>query len=676
MINKENDTRSNFITELHGLRGVALFLVVAFHLFAGGKVSGGVDVFLFLSGFLITRSLVGRFSRRDPGTLARYYSRTASRLIPAASVVLFSTLAISVLILPQGRLVEVARETTASALFVENWMLIHTQLEYGAAGSDTSPLQHFWSLSVQGQFFLCWPLVILLLSLVSRRLGLSLYWMTLVFSVILTLASFIYAIYLVSVDQPVAYFSTWSRLWQLTLGSVLSLVLLRWNLPLPAKSIVGWLGLIIVISTGFVLDAAHSFPGVQALLPVTGAGLVLAASGTKSRFGVNWLLDRWPLRKVADIAYELYLWHWPILILALAWNGNSRLSLRSAAVILIVALVLAYLTSRFISNPIQYMQPLYATKVAAFNVCATLLVVVSSVAYIVHSSYVERQYFQALLADSGQHPGALVGPKDNTVWLDDPRPAVDLARRDMPDVYDLDCIQNWRNLPKYTEVLQCQITSASEGAPRVVLSGGSHIIQWYGPFRDLAVENGWEFLVINKDGCRLSDPLIDPSINDSCNEWNAKAIPVIESLDPDLLITIGTTSGVGGTGESVSDGQISAWQMLNSKGISVVALRDNPRFEWEVPECILASSADWSECGVEFAATLTSEIDTLTKNFPQMTSLIDLTDLFCHDEFCPVLIGNIIVYRDDDHITNTFASSAKSRIEQELRQISPHLFPN
>lgn len=245
---------------LHGLRGVAVVLVVLFHLFGAGRVSGGIDVFLAISGFLFT----GLILRRVTGAgldVPAYLARLVRRLVPPVLPVLAFVVLATLVLLPAPMRAQTWQETAAVLLYVENWQLIASQLGYDAAGVQTSPLQHLWSLSVQGQFYLLWPVVLGITWWLLGRLRLPARTTLAVVVLAVTAASFGYAVHLHHLDQPVAYLHTGARLWELTLPGLLALTAARRRLPQAVRVGLGWTGLALIVSCGFVLDGAALFPG-------------------------------------------------------------------------------------------------------------------------------------------------------------------------------------------------------------------------------------------------------------------------------------------------------------------------------------------------------------------------------------------------------------------------------
>lgn len=662
------------------MRGIALGLVVAFHLFGHGRVSGGVDVFLVISAYLLTGSM-DRALRARRFSLGERYARTLSGLLPAALLVVVATGVAGLLILPASRAEQLLSEVVASALLMQNRELADAGLAYGAAGPTASPLQHFWSLSVQGQFLLLWPLVALVLAgiLVLSRRG----WSTRAFAIVAgttTAASFAYALWLVGVDQQVAYFSFPARFWEMGAGALAALVLTRVRLAPVVGGVLAWTGVALIVTSGFVVDGAHVFPGAWTLWPVLGTLALLAGSesGGAERVGLTRALRLRPVTWLADIAFPLYLWHWPLLVLYLSWRGHDRVGPLGAAGILIVSIAMAWLTQRrFIDVIARRARRAAVSRRGAGRVLATLVAVSLAVAGVAAAGVaLERQRADAALhaeVDASQHPGAAaLGAAEAGPWTEPPVPAIDVAALDVPDVYERDCIQNWRDGPGLDEVLICDDDS---GDRTVVLSGGSHAVQFYPALREIADAQGWRLVVVDKDGCRLAAD--DPEImrGAACAAWNERAIDVILSLHPDAVVTVGTETrsetGAEGT-EHVFAGQIAAWREITDAGVPVIALRDSPRFPWVVPEC-LQTVADPAQCGVARDEVFADVSPLETADLPDLVSGVDLADAFCTASRCEPIVGNVVAYRDQSHLTATYARTLAPLLAARLADAAPWL---
>lgn len=671
------------IPELHGLRGLALALVVAFHLFGNGRVSGGVDVFLVLSGFLATGSLLRRAERREL-RLGEHYGRTFSRLVPPAVVVLIATAALTWWVMPRGIWVQTGREILASALYYVNWEMIAGQLVYGAAGPQTSPLQHFWSMSVQGQFFLAWPIVVLIVVALARLARISPRSLLLVVVGGTTAASFVFAQGLHAVDQPVAYFHSWARFWELGLGGFLALVLPWLGLPGFLRPVLGWAGLGLVVSSGFVLDGGALFPGEWALWPVTGALLVLMGSGGSAVWGPRGLLQVAPLRFVADISYALYLWHWPLLIAYLHHTGLERLDWSGAGLIMAASVLLSWLTVKLVANPAQRFRERFGGIPAL--VAAALCVSLVAGGTVAGLRELERQDAELLaraeaVADAvddegpSEYPGALaLAPAYRDPVPDVPvQPAPAVAAQDRPEVDGDGCIEG-NATPVSDTVLTCVLSDGPDPGQVVVLVGDSHSIQWAPAMTEVGEAENWRVLLMARRGCRLAAPVEPPDPTSLCWSWRIKALQALKQMRPDAVLVIGSRTSPTQPGDTVNPAESRAWTELADVGIRVVTLRDNPRFGFDVPACV-EEQPDGVGCA-RARKDVFSPVNPVeaARGVPRSAVHLDLTRFICGKDQCEGVVGNVLIYRDDNHMTATYSTTLARPLHQALRAKAKWLF--
>ncbi|MCP2266125.1 Peptidoglycan/LPS O-acetylase OafA/YrhL, contains acyltransferase and SGNH-hydrolase domains [Promicromonospora thailandica] len=738
--------RGGRVAAVDGLRGLALLLVVVFHLFGHGRVSGGVDVFLVLSGYFATSTLL---RRAEDGTLRLtvHYARSLARLLPAALVVL-GAVTVALLVAPRAGRSAGLREVGAAATSWENWELVRGALAYGAAGPAASPLQHFWSLSVLGQFLAVWPLVVLSLVAVARRSRVGRRRPAparLVAAVTLaaTVASFAHAVLLVGVDQPVAYLSTFARFWELGAGALLALAPgLPGRLPGRLRTALGWAGLALVCGSGLLVDGATAFPGHWTLLPVTGALLTLTAllptplpspvpAGSPPRTtsgapeapdrslrsfsnatsprrhpdrSVRGVLGSAPLRWGGRVSYALYLWHWPVLVLWLLATGADDAGPLAAAGVLLVSTALAWLTTRWVAEPVLARAtgrpapsarrsppvadppptagapPATAAPTgaapparwvsAALAGGALLLLGCTQAAAAAHDA-AARHDVAGLRVPSPDHPGAAALGPDAALGVTPSapfRPATWAAADDRPPAA---CPQDTDR----SELLDCAVVRQDHPSAVVYLVGASHELQYQEAFAALAREHGWELREMLTQGCRLATSgeggLPYPP---SCAAWNERALDALVAARPDAVVVVGTHTFEDGSPERVLPGQAGAWRVLADAGVRVVTVRDNPRFEWFVPVCLESENIP-DACGRPRAEQLAAVSPLTTADgVPASAVHLDLTDAICGPVTCSAVVGNVLVYRDDDHLTSTYVRTLTPVIGVQLESVAPWLF--
>ncbi|MER7556544.1 acyltransferase family protein [Nocardioides sp. NPDC126508] len=690
---------SGHISEIHGLRGIALTLVVAFHLFGNGRVSGGIDVFLVISGFLATRSLVGK-AERGQVRLAEHYGRTFARLAAPALLVLATTAVLMVVFIPQTLWTQTTREIIASATYLLNWELISSQLSYGAAGPSSTPVQHFWSLAVQGQFFLVWPLVVVGLAAALRvvtrgRPGLAR--ALFVLTAAAFAVSFAYAIKVSAADQAAAYFNSVTRFWEIGAGALTALALRRLSLPESIKPYAAWAGLALVVSCGFVMDGADHFPGPLALWPVTGALLVMAGS-TPSPRGPRRLLEARPLRFVADISYELYLWHWPLLIAWLYHSGDERLTLASAAGVLVVSTLLAWATNRLVTRQVQtYVIRPGGPRALVATLAALVVAVGAGCSGLVAIDRSEDRAIEAAarLATADPYTTECLGAASlaasssgdvcrNPELRGELIPAVAAIGED-----DDNRGQCWSFEERPVRFSACPNGSTEGYAKRLLMVGDSHAVAPVGALDLIGKQRNWRIDVAARAACHWNARPLGQDIADNrpaCAEWNRQLEAYLrapEQQDLDAIIVTHsarkTTQPLGGETpyESTVNGLVEAWSHRPSKDVPVIALVDNPMFEPDNAAylrttlgCIQRHSPETAgeACGRPRADVLVKDPHRDAVAHDPNAHLVDLTDLFCEDRVCPAVIGNVIVYRDGNHITSRYARTLAPYLGQELAQ--------
>ncbi|GAA1142903.1 acyltransferase family protein [Nesterenkonia lutea] len=670
--------------ELHGLRGLAIAGVVLFHLFGAGRVSGGIDIFLAISGFLFTAMLLREAGTTGRVDFLRYFGRLARRILAPAALVILVTTFVGLLLLPLTRHGQLVTEARASLLYFENFELIRSQLSYEAAGAETSPFQHFWSLSVQGQFYLIWPLVALLAVWMARRSRFSPTTAMTGLVVMLMASSFGFALYMHQQSQAEAYLLTQTRIWELGFGGLLALLGARLMVPERLRTAAGWTGLALIISCGFLLDGASMFPGPWALWPLAGLALVMASAGPggdrqRTLTTAQGLLSTAPFSRLGDIAYGLYLWHWPLVIFMLELRGDEALSAADTILVLGVSLLLGWLTQRFIEQPLAR-RPRRdssaghrsAGRMTVALAAGTLLIgAAATTTYVQLTTAPEEDGLAMAGVDRILYPGADIISADDSARDVEFYPELGGISRRVPEYARTDCHQPTGDDPGSGEVLVCEDSAQpTNPAKTIMLAGGSHAGHWHNAWIMLAEKHNWEVLVSTKGGCvfRANDPE-EPS---TCDQWNDEFPEVLAEREPDLVVTPGTAVPREPGTEEIHDGAPDRWEEITATGTDLLLLRGTPRTEENVPDC-LAEGGDAVECAPDFEKFAST--DPLTElTLPENTYTVDLTDHFCPQQQCSAVIGNVLVYRDSHHLTNEYVETMVPHLERKLQESVPQLF--
>ena len=639
--------------ELQGLRALAVALVVVYHVWFN-RVSGGVDVFFLVSGFLLTGQLV-RAVDRGPIALRPLWGRMATRLLPVALTVLLATVVAAVLVLPEGRWFQTIREVAASALFLQNWQLAADAVDYAAQNNTASVVQHFWSLSIQGQVFVAWPLLVVLVVLIARRAGADLREYLALALVGVGVTSFSYSVALTAADQPLAYFHTLTRLWEFAFGGLLALGVDRVSLSRATRTVLGWTGAVGLLLCGLVLQVGSVFPGYAALWPTTCAALVIAAGVTGSRWGVDRLLAARPAQYLGDLSYALYLWHWPVLVLYLVGRGRDAVGLRGGVLIIGTSLVLAVLTHHLVERPaLRRAGPRPYRALAAGTALVLLTVAGWQIAAVHRITDVGRP------GDS-DHPGAraLAGAVAD--------PAVE-PLPPMVSVYeDWVRIDHWDCAPMARFPMDvCTQPVEYQPERRIVVVGDSHALQFAGALVPLAQQRGWQLISMVRGACPFSTASEVVFDDPDCLAWNGAAAAEIADLRPDGVVTLASRDVRTGLTEVTPPGFVEQWWRLHDLSIPVLAVRDNPRFDFSPPDCLQHLGRSAPGCGVERAAVYAPEPPWARLNVPPNVSFLDLSDQLCNAVHCPAEIGNVLVYMDDNHLSASYAATIAPAVERHV----------
>ncbi|GAA5129596.1 acyltransferase family protein [Pseudonocardia adelaidensis] len=612
-------------------------------------------MFFLISGFLLTGQLA-RAAARGRLDLRARWSRMVRRLLPSATVVLLGTVAAGALLLPETRWPQTVREIVATALFVENWRLAADAVDYTARNNTTSVVQHFWSLSIQVQFFVAWPLAVALIALVARRAPHRLHAHLTATLLGLFVASLSFSVALTATDQPLAYFHSLTRLWEFALGGLLALWIDRIPWTRGERVAFGWVGVLGLVACGFVLDGGSVFPGYAALWPTLCGALVLLGGVTRSRYGAHRLLVLRQAQFLGGVSFPLYLWHWPVLVLFMVARDQDEVGPVGGVAVIAVSVVLAVLTSRFVEDPLRHVR---VSDGDAYRYGAAAVTVVLLAAAIWQFGAGQRAVPTDGLGGP-QYPGA-------AALVDGEPEAAPLIPAPVSVYEDWVWVQDWDCVP-LAEVRSDICTQPVEAPPqrRVLVVGDSHLEQFIAALVPIARQHDWQLIGALRGACPFSTVSeLDP--NDAeCVAWNSAVVDKIAELRPDAVVTLATRDVRSGPTEQTPPGFIEQWRRLADLDIPVLAVRDNPRFAYDVPDCVRRHGRDEDPCGVDRDAVYPADPPYAQLDVPSNVTFLDLADYVCDDTRCPAVIGNVLVYLDDNHLTASYATTLAPVIEDQV----------
>lgn len=678
---------SGFRPDIEGLRAVAVLAVVLFHAGVPGIDGGfvGVDVFFVVSGFLITGMLWRDVSRTGTVRMARFYGARARRLLPAGTLVLVVTAIGSALWLPPLQARDAFGDGIASALYVGNYRFAARGTDYLAADAPPSPFQHFWSLGVEEQFYLLWPALIIGVAWLIRRRRGSADRAPSVVPYVLVLATVAVASFAVSSAwtttlPPWAFFSLPSRAWELALGGLVALSVPLWRrLPVRAAAVAGWVGLAAIVVACVRLGDTTPYPGTAALLPVLGTALVIGA-GCAAGSGVGRVLSLPPLGAIGRLSYSLYLWHWPLLILAPALIGHD-IGLPGRLAVVALAAVLAVLTLRLVENPVRIASALRASAtrslalggaVTAIAVGACLLLLSLRPVPVGHGAAAAALTVSAPTqaaaptADphdvavrelTAQVQAAVAASADLGAVPSNLSPPLADAAASKPEVFLNGCVRSW------LEIGQDECASGDVNSrTTVALVGDSHAAMWSPAFESVAEQRHWRLETLGKVTCPLLDiPLTSPYLGreyTECGQWRDEVAARLEAERPRLIVLsmsrrYGGDFGFTMYGPQWLDSLTSTVARLRATGAEVLVLGPVPDPRSTVPTCLSAHLDDATACSPERGLAMNTSGIAAESAATEAGGgrYADLSDLFCTVDRCPVIVGSDLVFRDDNHLT-------------------------
>lgn len=672
---------------------MAVLAVLLFHAgvpwLEGGYV--GVDVFFVVSGYLITSLLVRERTESGRISLSGFWSRRARRILPVSALVALATLAASWVWLEPVRVRDAATDAIGVATFSANVVFAHRGADYLQSALPPSPFQHYWSLAVEEQFYVVWPVLVLFACLgargglaVRRRIGSM--------ALVVTVVSFAACMVLMESSQPWAFFAPHTRAFELALGALVA--------TLPAAGVArdrmiaasaAWIGLGVVAASAVIFDESTRFPGPWAIVPVMATALLLRGGDATSWSPVV-LLGLRPMQWLGSRSYSAYLWHWPVLIVGAAALERD-LSVIEGLACTAGALVLSEISHRWPEEPVRravavrgVRAGLLATALASLVAGAGILVrnnppqiptagTAAAPTLTVTSTTVSGVLATApTLAPTTTVPAAPVLPSSapvieaivaaaaTTGLPSNLEPNLDAVRNDMPRIYSNGCHAGFgATVPK-----RCVVGDETSSVV-VGVYGDSHAAQWFPMFEKIAIKRKWKLIYYTKRGCPPADIEVYSSVlgkvYKECGPWRANVldrmvedqVKVVFVAHFDRLLSAATKTppwqkewraGLRGTLEA-----------LESRGIVPVLMEDTPWPGQDVPTCLSRNFAAVDACSQPVGQAYRDDMYEVRRDFQaEGRHVLWVRHMFCTANVCPNIAGNILMYRDDNHITVTYAS--------------------
>ncbi|MBF9133131.1 acyltransferase [Plantactinospora sp. S1510] len=717
------DSRRGRRTDLTGLRALAIVALLLTGAGIGFVPGGfvGIDVFFVISGFLVTGSLVGEWRRTGRISLLGFYARRVRRLLPTAALVLAASLMLTLFCLPRGRWAETGWDVLASGLSVLNWRLADQNAAAFVPDAATSILAHYWALGVTGQVLLVWPVLLLgIAGWAVRHRARDVRGPLLLTVGLVAVCSFAWSVQRTAGDPERAFLGTTTRLWELALGAALALLGARLTgLSHRLGTVLGWAGAAAVVGAVLVMRPGSGFPGYLALLPALGTAAIIASGAAGGRAaagdstagegsarpgtaggGPHRILASRPLQAVGAHCYPLYLWYWPLLVAAHARFGELRPA--AGAVVLGGAALLAFLTHRYVETPIRDGRR-YAWSPSQVLRAGGLLPAAAVLGGLLFQLTVwppvqptprsaaasaSARFTPTPTPATPTAPGAAVlgrSPRDSRAGVPVDRvrsitPNPQDAAQDLPDVYRHDCFPAASG-----ENARGCVYGDRTSTHTVVLAGDGHAASWVPALQSIAEAKRWRLVTYLNPNCpflKLPLDARDERTVATCARWydNVHA-ELIGPERPKLLLTTSSRypmrrGGQALTGadadEALAEGMRRTWSGLTAARIPTVVLRDVPILGTNSGMCVSANPKRLTRCVTGRSAALATgagaaqaaAVDKLDR-----VSLLDLNGAICPARECAPVIGGVLVYRDSQHLTATYARTLTPRLRGALDRI-------
>lgn len=700
-----------FRPDVEGLRAIAVIAVVLFHMKVAGFEGGfvGVDVFFVVSGFLITQLLLRELETSGTVSLHDFWARRARRLLPASCLVLVVTVIASRFMLAPSMLRDVGRDAIAAGAFVINFVFANRLGDYFNAqlGDLTpSPLLHFWSLAVEEQFYLLWPATLLL---VARWLPRPAAFRRNLLAVIalISVASLAASVWMTANEPTWAFYLLPARAVELLAGAALALAGTGVRLvDARFRAVLGWFGVVGVLYAVLAYDESVAFPGIAAMLPVLATVLIVAAGGFEPfRFGPGVVLGLAPMQWIGRHSYAIYLWHWPALVLSEAQWGP--LSMAQRTLVVAVALALSVASKALVEDPVRMSEGLsrFPGRSVVLGLGLSALAILVGASSLLFSPALdsgetaEAPELILIGSEEAQSDAEATDVSDTTVAdlppvvptadqllatlvaanrevLDEAllatdvpgnlRPSIGDVYDDRPAVYPDGCVNEGVD----DELRDCRYGDV--GARRtVVLYGDSHAAQWAPVFDEIALDIGYELIVLTKGGCPTADVSIATNtLGRTCPVWRDRVVDFIAGQQPTMVV-VTAWHEYDNDDDEWSGGLESTLSRIAPNTANLIVLADTPGAAADPQQCLSSNRTSMQNCSNRRErAVETGRIEVERAAAARFgATFVDPSDWFCTDDRCPMTLGDVLLFRDADHITTTGADWFAPLLEAAIRPI-------
>lgn len=653
-------SQPTFRPDLQGLRAIAVSLVVLSHAgvpwLPGGFI--GVDVFFVLSGYLITGLLIREFEQTGRIDLLGFYTRRLKRLLPALALMIAFTVGLAGWLLASFE----ARAQLASAPYAATWTsnlyFTFTTFDYFDELASRDLFLHTWSLGVEEQFYLVWPLLLLALLLAgpAQRQIQSSRARVIVLGLV-TLAGLAFSLFLSSHSPTWAFYLMPSRIWQFSFGAIVYVALARDNgtsrLPGQQTLLPSWFsqiafygGLLLILGSALWLHPGLAYPGPWAVFPSVGAALLIAAGQNVTTKQPDLLTHKYMVW-LGDHSYSLYLWHWPLLMLGYSFGAQGKPF--PIIGLVLCALLAAMFSYQFVELP--FWKGRYSVASPTRALLVSVLVMLSIPALQIHMP----RFLPARTAELVENERLKIDP---------------------PVIYQMGCDAGYQ----HARVDPCRFET--EGATRkVVLLGDSIGAQWFSMVPEVFQKSDWNISVFTKSSCAIVDEdfVYDRigGVYEICAEWRNSVLGQLELERPDVVI-VGNSIAYPFDEEQWIEGGRRVFQHLSRFASHVIIIPGTPTLGFDGPGCLARnrSASDWIVAKSCVATDRNTQTATVTEYLKMASSpfqnvhMLDLNDLVCPDGECRALSQDgLMVFRDSQHLNDSFVQARAPLIRERIQNL-------